>query len=415
MEQLVAAYKRLVQGKSDFYTWANTRNGINLWIDGHDALSSIDATGVARYAAALSDIHRNRGRASKICRENLNLYLESFDDFISVFKGREEFFFPALALGLCVVDACGSAPIQEKSAPAHEIINDSLMMLLSRTYRAARFTSYNDGVTLTISHRQEEDYFFPELRRIRFGIDYFLPGDVSKIQHYNVNHDVFHIVLFADAYLPFNSERGEQTGLLVNAEEFCCGVDLIVINELKRHKIDLHVLKEFRGIDPKFQNETSVSVAERVASSVDMIQAYQSFLKKKAQDVLAALSPSSRTVPIGSYKTVEDLHGWISEIAIHKHVSGTIKLTERNENAIFREQTASLKPDRKHLANLRSAITFAWDGKALPLGLTCPSLSEKKRTLSLVTNSRRSALYERAFAEAKIKNNFSIPVRYAVS
>lgn len=393
INELAESWKKLNVDIENFEIWSETAIGGDLWVDGYDSLRSTSFELNKSYATVFLEVHQAFRHLSPFNTFSLKDYLDTFDHVISYYSGDPERFWPMLAVGLAVINACGGVAI---SNPSHFIciINDSVMLLLSKSYRKIRFYAYNAGVILTVSPEREADWFHPELRKIHFGADYFIAGSINKIQHYNVNHDLSHIILFGDAYLPMSYSDADTFSLLLNAEEYCCGIDLMIMHELWFHRIDLHVIREFRGIEPDKQAMTDESIAEKVAQDPNKIKIYQRALKAVAQCESKATSKFARKVVAQASTVPSDLHEWISRNALTKHINGTIEIVSRNREPLYAALTKSISRNTDHHANLLRAITEdCVDNKSL-LGIHCPQADEVLRTNAVAQNDVRRLTHE---------------------
>ncbi len=387
--QLRAKFAELRALSRDFGRWESTPVGADLWVDGIDAVRNTPPSVFDAYVSALLELHRTLGRSTPLQLPTMREYLLTVDTLLAFCAQRQEEMWPALAAGICVVHCCGGPP--QLGVIGHEltIVNDTLMLLLSPTYRAIRFNAFNVGVTVQLDHGSAPDWFYPETRSVRFGEKYFVAGDVSRIQHYNVTHDLAHIVYFADCYIAVGGSSADFS-LLLNAEEFCCGIDLVLMSEIRRRGLVLNVMKEFRGVEPLDQPRTPMSVAEKACRNRRDIRRYQRGLRAVAQRISGADNDVARELLERGADCPDDIHGWVSTGAIDKHIRGTRDVQRRANGKFAVEGKRELSLCGAHMRNLQRAVVDGWSSGSVPLGLLTPELCQSSRDRNVAANSERT-------------------------
>ncbi len=184
------------------------------WVDGIDAVNSLRHRDIDTYSAFISGIG---GACSAV------EWFDALDAVLIRNSTDEELFYPILAAAIGAVTASFEIfDILEDGTP---VVSDIVMLILSPTYRLIRTNAFNLGVRLTSAASTDRGKFVPGIRQVALGRPYLCPGSERALQHYNLNHDLSHIVYFGDVY-HFGVPNGyDLVEILLLAEE--CVVLLI--------------------------------------------------------------------------------------------------------------------------------------------------------------------------------------------
>ncbi|HKH47583.1 MAG TPA: hypothetical protein VKM72_23240, partial [Thermoanaerobaculia bacterium] len=298
--RLAAIHRELDSLAGEPDRWARSLVGGDLWVDGWRAVRSTDEHLFARYRDAFLDFCQQSGAAVRsLDEESLPSVLERFELFLEACaEANAGSFWPALAVGLALVQAVGGPPRIERS-PEAAVANDSLLLIVSPSYRAIRCHAYNAGIATFCVPDSQVPVFRPELGHFLISPRYQVRHEPPRVQFYTVNHDLSHLVLFGDAYLRPVGSPAMTAALLLNAEETCCTLDLVLARDLDRFGIELNALAELLRIESG-SKAGRPSVTQRVAREPAAFTAYQAALKAAAQERLTASTPVSLRIREGA-------------------------------------------------------------------------------------------------------------------
>ena len=373
--------------------------GADLWVDGYDAVASTSPQAFDRYLAAFSEL-LDRTHSSLSEQIELTSSLRIFDTFLKVNCDRgEAAFWNALTVGICVLHALGGVP-QLCSEP-HVVVNDTVMTLVSRNYRAVRFQAFNDGAQFKVIAKQDDDLFRPEFGQFSIGAPLVVYDELPKIQFYNIAHEMCHVILLGDTYIRTVGTPQTTATLLLCAEEAVIGLDLLMMRELCRFGIDLHAAHEFRGIEPGMQASVQVSTASYAASDPQRILHYQIGLKVAAQNELEINTGIGRMISQRCAPPF-DIDEWISKRARSKHIRGARAIAESTSSAAFQQIVSFLPQDEWQFQNLLSTTYTEWTWGDQIFGMNVPQLSSELRRHGI----RRHALRFLVIRAAEIARYF---------
>jgi hypothetical protein len=355
--RLLDAHRDLRAQAADREGWPYTRPGADLWIDGLTALRSTSRRLFAAYLDAFLDYAARTGLpAASPEGWGLAAALERFDAFLEgCAEQGETCFWHALTVGLCLVQAQGGPPRLEGSGAV--VINDTLLTVLSPSYRSLRFTAFNTGARTLTQVGRKPPVFRPELNLVVFSQTDVVDAEPRRVQFYVANHELSHLVLFADAYLRPVGTPAMTASLLLNAEETACNFDLVLAAELLRFGAGLHAFREMRRMEKGWREE-GVSVMERAGRSPEELAFYQRALKAAAQ--LHLETPSLLSSRIAQAPVPADLQGWFRPAAQKMHAIWHEGLAVRVWNPHFQRLVSLLPPLPGHLENLHRFARETW-------------------------------------------------------
>lgn len=360
--------------------WVDCPLGADLWVDGYAALRGTEDSVFAqvlreflRHPAALDLL--SSGQKTDAAR-----LLGQYDNFLrAVAAQNEDAFLPSLALGFALLQTVGIPPVMEDHDVS--IVNDSLLLLLSPVYREVRFRAHNAGVFVRTSHDTALPTFRPEYGFFTIGPPYLLRGKPDRVQHFNINHDLAHIVLFGDAYLRRTGSPAETSALLLNAEETCCTLDLLVVSDLARFKVPLRALAEYETVEKGVARHKRRSVMTRIACDSAQITTYQRALKCAAQRILETQSDVSRELAV-STDSPADVADWIPHRAQELHAKYAASLGRRVHNQHFARLVSYLVPNSQHAHNLLAHAHGDWDWEHCHYSIPVPDTALRQRQLA---------------------------------
>jgi hypothetical protein len=372
-------YRTCRQGIGDLTAWLETPWGADLSIDGAQALGAAGSELFASYSGCLDDVESEM-RYARSRLDQLQT-LEAFVEACASVHG-EAGFWPALGVALCAAHKLEPAPLAEGLA----VVNDSLLLILSPTYRQIRFTAYNQGIRVRVASASGAP-FRPETRLLTIDPAYLITGATARVQQYNVNHDLVHIVLFGDCYVDAAGTVQETTDLLVNAEETSIALDLRVFAELARFGVELHHLREIEQTESGWTPQVRLSLAREVAASAQDRHRLEAQLKHVALCVARGHAAGCHLLRVDR---------WVSLRALRAHAKWCHEIAERNHRPAFRRAVAHLSPSPAQRALLRRAMNEHWSGAPAPapLELALPD------PVIRATNVALYAVWERAVVAA---------------
>ncbi len=372
-------YRDLRTRAADPQSWICSPWGADLWIDGLTAFRIVTPETFDAYLSAALEFLSKSGHPLRALTEGEAVApIARLDPFLATAAERGPgSFWPALAVGLCLVRALGGAPRVE-TGDEMVIMDDSLLFLLSPSYRGIRLAAYNAGLR-TRSHRTgKQPVFRPEYGYFRLHPPNLVDAEPPRVPYYNYSHDLAHLVLFGDTYLRPVVSSEITASLLLNAEETVCTLDLVLMAELARFGIELHALSGLKKLEAGSYEEKE-SVTRRVAGDPEQTTAYQVALKAAAQLHLTAPSAVSEQI-VGSAEIPGDLADWFHPRTQSMHAAWGEKLARRIWHPVFQRFVSFLPPQPEHTENLFRFCreTFSpgtWDGAA-PLE-PCPESRRK--------------------------------------
>jgi hypothetical protein len=366
--------------------WPYTRTGADLWIDGLAALQAADERIFTLYLDAFLDYAARAGSpVTALAAGGLASLLGLFEPFLLACAEHDpRSFWPGLAVGVCLVQAAGGPPRIEVSEAV--VINGTLLVLLSPSYRGLRFTAFNEGIRTRALPGRKAPVFRPEHNFFFIAPPDLVEAEPLRAQFYVVNHDLSHVVLFADAYLRPVGSPAVTASLLLNAEETACTFDLVLAAELLRFGVDLHAFAEMRRMEEGWR-EGRGSVMERAGRGPESLASYQTALKSAAQHHLRRTSPLSAR--IAGAPVPPDLSGWFAPAAQKMHAVWSEKLADRVWNPLFQRFVSLLPPLPGHLENLVQFTHDTWRVGQQVAGGPVPEACAETRARSVVANRLR--------------------------
>jgi len=387
------------------HSFFSTLKGADLWIDGYDCINSTSYDVFNIYLDAFFLV------IEEIDKRKCTNYASSFVGLLSVFdkyleaccEKSQDNFWPALSVGICIVHALGGPPnISEKPC---SIVNDTLLLLLSKNYRSIRTRAYNYGAVLEITAAQDDQLFRPELGIVPMGPPISIAdSDFPKVQFYNIAHEFSHLVNFGDVYIRPYGSLPTTAELLLNAEEANIGMDLLMMQEMNRFKPSLHASSEFRGIQPGEIGPDETSVATIASEHPALLKNYQLGLRAIAQ--LELNTQSSIGKELSNLCIVpDDINLWISSKSRKKHIDGAWTIANRVHSRPFRELVSLLPQDSDHHANLLSTLDHVPSTGEVFLGQDTVEPSRNLRQSALLYHRARALVINAGEIASSIMNN----------
>ncbi|NEQ69309.1 MAG: hypothetical protein F6K21_28230 [Symploca sp. SIO2D2] len=353
--------------------WVYTSRGADLWVDGTDALLAIRQHYLPELTSDFSALCKTNSLELEFNKKNLYKILEIFDILSAkCCQERGNDFWELLGFGILLVYSCGGIPKITEGQLC--IVNDTVLCLLSKSYRKLRFNSYNYGISFIGLDTHKSTYFRPE-----FGVFLLAPpvliDDISppRVQFYSISHELVHYFTFGDAYLRcfFNDEI--TNSLFLNAEETSCAFDLLLGKELVSHNHSLNLIDEFSNIETGAQRLAKQELLLSTGKNQEFMRIAEAKLKAKAQAY--ARSNSFIVKYIEELSTSNFQHLWIGDKALKLHASYYMNI-KLNSNPIFNSFVSLIPPNSRCISNLiRSPSTSILDlEEAEFCGYTCQNL-----------------------------------------
>jgi hypothetical protein len=407
--RLAGLYEELQAAAADAEAWIHTPEGADLWIDGITALRCAGKGRFARYLDAFLAFTARMGQPLRTLeRDRTAATLALFDPFlIACAEQGPDCFWPALAVGLCLLKALGGSPGIEET-PGVAVVNDASMVLLSPSYRAVRFTAYNAGIrTISLRQKPKGVVFRPELGWFFITPPGLVDGEPPCVPFVNVNHDLVHLVLFEDAYLRPVGTPAVTASLLLNAEETACTVDLVLGSELLRYGVDLLPYEHLVRLQAGWRLR-EVNLMDRIARDPELFVVYQAGLRASTQLHLEAACPLSRQIA-GSVPIPEDLADWYDPRSQATHAGWAEMLAERVWNPVFQRFVSLLPPLPGHMENLLRFTRDTW-----PMGETvvaggAPELCAASQARGLSLRRLRSMVIRAAELAVELNEKEAAP------
>ncbi len=331
--------------------WIYSALGADLWIDGLTVFRTVDEPTFDAYLEAFLGFAARAERPLRALDAKRPAALVArFTPFLEACAEQgPRGFWPALAVGLCLVRAVGGPPRLE-TGDELAILNDSLLFLVSPTYRGIRLAAYNSGLRTLAGRTGKSPVFRPEYGHFHVHPPTLVDAEPPRVPYYNYSHDLAHIVLFGDAYLRPVGTQETTASLLLNAEETVCTLDLVLAVELMRFGVDLHALTGLRNLEAG-SKEGKPNVAAKVAGDPDRVRAYQTALKASTQLHLEARSTVSNRI-VGAVDIPPDLADWFHPLTQKVHAVWGEKLGLRVWHPLFQRFVSLLPPQPEHAVNL---------------------------------------------------------------
>ncbi|MFY9821643.1 MAG: hypothetical protein WAM82_09675 [Thermoanaerobaculia bacterium] len=336
---------------ADPEAWIYSALGADLWIDGLTAFRTVDEPTFDAYLEAYLGFAARAGDPIRSLNEGRPAaLLGRFAPFLQACAEQgPRSFWPTLAVGLCLVRSLGGPPRLE-TGDELAILDDSLLFLVSPTYRGIRLAAYNTGLRTLAGRTGKSPTFRPEYGHFHLHPPSLIDAEPPRIPFYNYSHDLAHIVLFGDAYLRPVGTPETTASLLLNAEETVCTLDLVLAAELTRFGVHLHALTGLR----KLESGSKVgkpSVTVQAAGDPDRVRAYQVALKAAAQLHLGTRSTVTERI-VDSVDIPADLADWFDPLTQKMHASWAESLGRRVWHPVFQRLVSLLPPQPEHTANL---------------------------------------------------------------
>jgi hypothetical protein len=375
--------------------WLATRSGTDLFADGFDTLSRVSRDELARAADAFLVHCRANGGIPELATSNLADVLARFDGFLASRPRRPKARRTAIALGLCLLEACGRLPYTIDRDCV--IQNDAIATLLSPTYRFVRFAGYNEGVEGAVhSDPAMSRYFRPDSWLWVVGEPMYKVVDgIPRLPFYTSNHETAHIVLFGDSYVRRIGDDATALAAKLNAEETTVALDLALMAELMAGGIELHSMTLLahlgdprRGMDPRvFHRLFSRSRQRRVVS--------EQVLKARVQRIYArhgsyAPSPLHDRLKRGANRAGYPLARWLQTGALDMHVRDGGPLFERLLEPELQRFVGLIPPRADQTANLLTATELCWED--LKARFRAPNPDSAQRELAVRRRNVRIAI-----------------------
>lgn len=408
-QELVSVFRELRELASRPEEWVGSPEGTDLWIDGLVALESVDERQFGRCLDACLDYFaRLESPLDSLAGDCLALRLEAFDAFLEASaEAGEGSFWQALAVGICLARALGATP--RVVAPGTEVINDTLMVLLSPSYRSVRYASYNAGIRVLGTRGRKAPVFRPELGHFLVVPPVLLNEQPPRFQFYTLNHDCAHIVLFEDTYLRPVGSPALTASLLLNAEETVCTIDLLLAREMRRFQVDFQAFQELIKLEVG-RNQTGgelSSVLLRASEDEDDSIRYQIGLKAAAQRDLTLLSPLSRQ--IGSGAVPPEIHNWFHPDSQYTHAWWAEELAGRVWNPAFQRLVSLLPPLPGCLEGLLLSTRDVWRRGELTIRGGVPEPSPAVRRNGIAQRQLRFLVIRAAEAAVELEQKGAAP------
>jgi hypothetical protein len=336
---------------ADPEAWIYSALGTDLWIDGLTVFRSVDEPTFDAYLESFLGFTARAGRPLRTLDAKRPAALVArFAPFLEACAEQgPRSFWPALAVGLCMLRAVGGPPRLE-TGDELAILDDSLVFLVSPTYRGIRLAAYNAGLRTLAGRTGKSPTFRPEYGHFHVHPPTLVDAEPPRVPYYNYSHDLAHIVLFGDAYLRPVGTQETTVSLLLNAEETVCTLDLVLAVELMRFGVDLHALTGLRKLEAG-SKEGKPNVAAQVAGDPDRVRAYQVALKAATQLHLEARSTVTERI-VDAVDIPADLADWFHPSTQKMHAVWSEGLGRRVWNPMFQRFVSLLPPQPEHAANL---------------------------------------------------------------
>jgi hypothetical protein len=376
LTSLETRFRELVELSHDPAAWVSDPTGANLWLDGLTAFRETSAEEFLSLATAFSS-EWSDGIDRDASFELLPVMLDQWDQLIDgVPRGS---FWPVLAIGMTLVEVLGGVPAVHEGETA--VVNDTLLVLLSKRYRSVRFAAYNRGARFETFSRLPRAPFVPEAGFFAITPPYVV-RDMSpeRVQQYTVNHDLTHIVLFGDSYRLPTGSCSSTSALLLNAEETCLGIEPLLIADLSRFGVPLHHLDEYETVQNGWLEDEQVcpeSVFGEVRQNAGRAGVFASAVQSRAQRFLRDATPiaASRRSP-----EPPNLGQWLSDSALRGHAKWNQTKAVLLERPGYRDLVSLLPTEPAATANLhryaRASLAEDW-----PLDVETPSVRDRETGL----------------------------------
>ncbi|MFJ6485927.1 hypothetical protein ACIQK6_38235 [Streptomyces sp. NPDC091682] len=352
--------------------WLASAEGADLWVDGQDALLRTPVEMLQYYIHSF-EILVDRLRSHDAFKGGMVDLFEALQAHVVACTETlgKPGFMHSLAHALCVARSVHAAPLTDDL----EIVNDSLLMVLSRSYRLFRFNAYNSGVTIRYA-ADGWPAFHPESGRLVVARRYTPDLNPRRVQQYNVNHDMMHVVLFGDCYVRASSEGCRATARrLVLAEEASIALDLRIYRELARYGVRLHHLGEIEATESGWRPDGYHSVFAEIAPDPAESERLEIALKRAAVD-----SVQSGGLPCPTIHA--RLQDWVASKAIASHAQWSRATAERNHSPAFRAAVDAIPSLDGQSLRLDSAAFENWSGTdRIPVDSRPPCEEDRARAL----------------------------------
>lgn len=331
-DRVIETFARLKKLASNFSGWSTTASGADLWVDGFDAITSTDH----RVFESYWNLYR-RVLPDHESSETIPTRLECLvcgDIFLRHCRNAgADRFWPALAVQIAAFIATGGPPRLE--AGHLSIVNDTILMILSRRYRHSRFLGFNRGVALSwMDEELDLDAFRPEQRALRVAGRILLKEDPIRVQAYNINHDLAHIAFHSDLYLTPGRSRDEAARRFIRIEELCVSNDPLVLSDLLEWDIDLRMI-----------DECSAGTSNQPEAIQRLARDESEYLAARHALVDAAVQTLDRFLTSGDLEGVRPAHpeSWVAPAELESHAIGAVTMADRLTSAQFKPFLALLR------------------------------------------------------------------------
>lgn len=366
LNQALHEFRELRRRSKDPESFLSDAKTADCWVDGLDALRNTSETVAAQYISAVLDRYTAK-HAPAI--ETLPCILSAWDRLLAeVPLASPGHLFPLIAAGIACIRCVGGPPKISKSNGA--IVNDTIALLLSPSYRCVRFRAFNEGALLLFVEEQNDSLFRPELGLCALGppAAFRLRDGTIVTQFYNASHELGHVVFLGDGYVRrFGGQADTAVSLLI-AEEALIGMDVLMRQELTRSRVRLHINREFTATDPTQlgANKTLAKRARRSMGAQRTSLALQNALKRTAvQESCFASTLSSLYAPLSASK-IEIVNGWMAPAARKKHIDGSWEIATRSHSDSFQMVMSLIPVNAEHLRNIRTSALVEFSLGTLP-------------------------------------------------
>ena len=372
IEAATESYRRHVLRAADPLAYVRTAHGAPLGVDGLDAIRATpNSLFVACLVAAVA-FHAKSGAPL-----SLKTWLATCDELLAASRGIPNRTWVLVTVAIAGIDALGGPP--GVCSCAHAIFNDSLMLALSKNYRAARIWAYNEGASFEITSAQKDEIFRPDFGVISLGPPIVTTAtEVPTTQFYNVSHELSHIALLGDTYLRSKGSKESTAATFLASEESLIGLDLLMMYELNAHGVHFHAADSFRGIEPGMQETVPVSVATLAAADSKLILRRQRELKAHAARESGWADPLSRWL-VQRCRSPMNLDQWVPRAARQKHIDGAAALADRVCDPLFAHLVAFIPEDAVQRSNEQSAMQGDWGHGDSIFGIDIPEVCPRRR------------------------------------
>ena len=242
----------------------NTALGGDLWIDGRFAIQTLLKNQI------LISKFTKKYNITTLSTCSLGLHLSYLDKEIGKSVKNPDQWWSYVGIGIGILWATGGPPSLERSKSLI-ILNDTVMHILSPSYRAIRFLSFNQGVEIV------SEGFEPGLRRFSIADRNLISKRLNLVQFYNINHDSMHCLFFERIYSTRFLGENNSIYATMMAEATCIAYDAVIYSELAIHRKELKVLSEYEAItndkQKKFFSRNASSHLGALSSAASLRQA----------------------------------------------------------------------------------------------------------------------------------------------